>query len=119
MKGDTYLRKPADFTRLYRQGKYFSHPLLAVKSLPNDLAYPRWGVVVSKKLGTAVVRNYTKRRLREILRQAHLKPGRDIIIVTRQGAAAAKFGDLRQAVLGLLEKSGLTEKNEIISPGAN
>lgn len=119
MKGDSYLKKPADFGRLHRQGKYLGHPLLAIKSLPNGLSYPRWGVTTGKKLGTAVVRNRIKRRLREIMRQATLRPGRDIVIVARSGAVTAEFGDLRQAVLGLLNKSGLTETDESVSPVAN
>lgn len=76
-------------------------------------------MVVSKKLGTAVVRNRTKRRLREILRQIALKPGKDIIFIARSSAATANFGDLQQAALGLLKKNGLTETDEIVSPVAN
>ena len=90
-----------------------------VKSLPNGLACSRQGIVVSKKLGPAVVRNRVKRRLREILRQMMIKPGRDIVIIARPAAALAGFGDLQHAVAGLLEKSGLTETDEISGHGVN
>ena len=119
LKGDIYLKKPADFDRVYRQGRHSGHPLLTVKSLPNGLTYPRWGVVVSKKLGTAVVRNLVKRRLREILRQVALNTGRDIIVIARPGAASVGFGDLQQAVWGLFKRNGLTEIDEIASPVVN
>ena len=119
MKGNTYLKRPVDFARVHRQGKYLSHPLLVLKNLPNGLTYSRWGVAAGKKLGTAVVRNRIKRRLREILRQVTLGTGKDIVIIARSGARAADFGDLRQAVVILLEKGGLIRTDEITRPGSN
>ena len=90
-----------------------------MKSLPNGLAYTRWGIVASKKLGPAVVRNRIKRRLREILRQANLKPGTDIVIIARSGVAQAAFSEIQLAALELLNKAGLKEHNETVSPAAD
>ena len=119
MKGEIYLKKPADFARLHQQGQYFNNRLVSLKSLPNGLPVSRWGIVTGKKLGKAVIRNRVKRRLREILRQARLIPGRDIVIMARSAAVAAGFTELKQAVAGLLKKGGLAEADEIVSPVAD
>ncbi len=56
---------------------------------PVDANPARFGFTVTKKLGTAVVRNRIRRRLREILRQGIVKQGLagcDYVIVAREAA---------------------------------
>jgi ribonuclease P protein component len=119
LKGEIYLKKPADFARVHKQGKYINNRLISLKSHGNGLSFARWGIMTGKKLGKAVIRNRVKRRLREILRQANLKPGNDIVIMARSGAVTADFMELTQAVLGLLKKGGLSEADETVSPVVN
>ena len=66
-----------------------------------------------------MTRNRIKRRLREILRQAGLKPGQDIMVIARPAAADAGYSELKQMMLGLLKKGGLAEIDEIVGPAAN
>jgi ribonuclease P protein component len=51
---------------------------------------------VPKKVGSAVVRNRVKRRLREILRRADRgpSPARDLCILARPGASEASIEEL-------------------------
>ena len=119
MKGEAYLKKPIDFARLHHEGRRLGGRVLSTKSLPNGLAYGRWGIVVSKKLGKSVVRNRIKRRIREVLRQAKVKAGIDIIIIARAGAAAADYNELKQEALGLLRRGGLVEINENTGHASN
>jgi ribonuclease P protein component len=67
------------------------------------------GITVSRRVGSAVVRNRVKRRLREIMRQEHprLVEGWDLVIVVRPAAAAADFAALSAAALSLLRRAGL------------
>ena len=65
------------------------------------------GFSVSRKVGNAVVRNKTKRRLRECFRPylGDVKPGL-YVIVARPSAAEATFQSLQRDVRYLLKKQG-------------
>jgi ribonuclease P protein component len=110
MKGEQHLTKPEDFARVHGQGKWMGGGLVGIKSCPNALAVARYGFIVSKRVGGAVVRNRVKRRLREIVRTLHLKLGTDIIISARPPAAQAEFQTLKTAVLNSLIHAGLVGK---------
>lgn len=80
---------------------------------PNRLGHNRLGLTVSTKLGNAVVRNRTRRRLREIYRknEALLRQGYDLVIVARSAAVEAAFSSLDRGFLALTEKLELQERN--------
>lgn len=68
---------------------------------------PRFGFTVTKKLGSAVVRNRIRRRLREIVRvhaAANALDGCDYVIVAREGALRCPAGVLRAELILALEK---------------
>jgi ribonuclease P protein component len=58
-----------------------------IYACPNGLWYARLGVVVSRRLGNAVVRNRFKRRVREAFRttQHDLPRDLDVICIPRPG----------------------------------
>lgn len=116
LHGETHLKKPEDFDRLYRQGRRLGNQMLALRALPNGLAYSRWGIVTSKKVGKAVVRNLIRRRLREILRRCELAPGNDIVVIARAGVALHPFHELKTAALELFDRGGLLAVDEVNSP---
>jgi ribonuclease P protein component len=63
------LRRSADFQRCYRGGARLSGALVTLHYHPNELGHPRLGATVSRRVGSAVVRNRLKRRTREIYRR--------------------------------------------------
>jgi ribonuclease P protein component len=77
--------------------------------LPNGLPISRIGFSVSKRVGGAVVRNRVRRRLREIVRAAPLKPGRDIVFIARPASATADYATLDQTARALLAREGLLQ----------
>ncbi|AAS80425.1 ribonuclease P protein subunit [Thermus thermophilus HB27] len=93
------------FQRL-RKGRAGRGRYVSVKWLP--AAELRVGIVVSKKVGKAVVRNKVKRRLREILRRLHL-PQAHLLVVASPEAREADFAELFRDVVRALRKSGLVQ----------
>ncbi len=104
------LRKREEFSALLRRGKTFRHPLLTLKALPNRLVFSRAGFLISRKVGTAVVRNAVRRRLREVLRLAPLAEEWDILIIASPEAGAADFQELKGAVREVLSRAGLSKE---------
>jgi len=111
MKGEQYLNKPGDFARV-QQGKRWGGGLVVIKSCSNGLIQARYGFIVSKRVGKAVVRNRVKRRLREIVMRLNLKPGTDTVLSARPQAAQAEYGALKTDVLNRLAQAGLLARDD-------
>ncbi|MCH8195006.1 MAG: ribonuclease P protein component [Chloroflexi bacterium] len=109
MQQERRLRRKAEFALIQREGRRWSHPLLILRALPNDCQTTRFGFVVSRRVGKAVVRNRVKRRLREIARCHPIDEGWDVLFIAKNKAAAASFADLRQAVQSLLRRGRLCD----------
>ena len=80
----------------------------------NDLPGSGRGLPVGAKLGHAVLRNRTRRRIREAYRlnEGRLVLGYDIVVVARQRCAAARYREIRRDLLRCLDKLGLMGKAE-------
>jgi ribonuclease P protein component len=69
----------------------------------------RLGLITAKRLGAAVIRNRTKRRLREIFRtnKHFLEPGLDLVFVSKPVTALLDYAALERIILGLLKSAEL------------
>lgn len=103
------LRTGDDFRAVSRQGSRSarSHVVVHLALLPQRGPEPRVGFVVSKKVGNAVVRNRTARRLREIFRARmdRLPPGTDVVIRALPGIDGLTFAELEDQVAGALDSA--------------
>jgi ribonuclease P protein component len=103
------LSSPRDFSALMERGTMRSHPLLATRVLRTDLGTTRFGLATSRALGSAVVRNRVRRRLREGIREmaSQIRPGWDVLIVARPGLVTASHRALVETLTRLLRRSGV------------
>ena len=89
------LSRSRDFDAVYRHGRSVSTRFLVLywfeRGEDEGEDGPRLGLAVPKAVGTAVVRNRIKRRLREIFRarSAELPQDHDYVLVVRPGLAEA------------------------------
>ena len=108
MKFSCSLKLNHIFRRLY-SSKGNANSYFVLYARRNRLNQNRVGITVSKKLGHAVVRNRTRRRIREIYRlnEERFTPGWDIVIVARTRSVDANFSKMTAALLSLAAKSGI------------
>lgn len=78
------LNQPVEFRNLFQVGKKFKTRYFGLYIKPNQLPYPRLGLVLSKKtIRLAVMRNQFKRLIRESFRcHQQLLAGFDILVVS-------------------------------------
>ncbi len=107
------LRSAADFQQIQSQSHSRAHPLLLMRYRRNGLDRTRYGISTGRKVGSAVVRNGIRRRLRTILRalDADIQPGYDILLICRPAAAGVKQTELEAALRRLLR--GATLLNQV------
>src|SRR5687768_6360377 len=79
------LRSKLDFARVFDARVREYRGPVTLYALPNDLAHPRLGISMSRKVGTAARRNRIKRLLREAFRlHQHVLPrGYDFVVTLR------------------------------------
>jgi ribonuclease P protein component len=85
---------------------------LIVLSLPSPRSVDRLGIIASRRLGGAVLRNRTKRRLREIFRQSEARVrgadrggALDLVVIPRREVAVLPFDALATEFRRVLDRS--------------
>jgi ribonuclease P protein component len=111
---DHRLKRAADFRAIREGGKSWADRLLVVaatrRERGNDEATPpsRFGFSVGKRIGNAVQRNRTKRRLRSAVAGAYPGPGWDVLIIARKRLIGSEYLEIQKSMTGLLRRAGVS-----------
>jgi ribonuclease P protein component len=105
------LTRRAEFLRVAAKGRKAPTPGLVLQALNRaDDAPARLGFTVTKKVGNAVIRNRTRRRLKEaarLLLQEQPIAGADLVLIGRDTTRSRDFAALQQDLRRALGKAGV------------
>ena len=104
------LKSRSDFERVFTQGKRYNHSLirLVISDAESEGDPGRVAFAAPKRLGNAVVRNRSKRVLREAARSCSLPvAGKDLILFATPATQSASPFEMHEALIGLCRKAGL------------
>ncbi|WP_084697802.1 ribonuclease P protein component [Muricoccus aerilatus] len=113
------MKKRRDFLRAAQRGKRAARPGMVIQALPGTGGPLRLGFTVTKKVGNAVVRNRTKRRLREAARLvlgAEPPAGWDVVLIGRDETRGRPFTQLQGDLRGALRQVGVMPGNAASAP---
>jgi ribonuclease P protein component len=104
------LKKRPEFLYVAEKGQKWVSDTVIVQALETDKGEVRFGFTATKKVGNAVVRNRTKRRLRaaadEIVKTHNLKPA-DIVLIARDTTVTGTWEDLLRNLTWCLRRLNL------------
>lgn len=111
MKREHRLRRNNDFRALYREGVKVRLQGLVLYGRPTVSGRHRMGITASRKIGSAVVRNRFKRRMRTFFEQFREKivPCDAVWIATQPQTAQWSFAELQARV-----NEGLTKLRKLL-----
>ncbi len=91
------LRKRADFQRIYRSGIRVVGRFVVLFAVVGPGAENRMGITASRKIGSAVIRNRCKRRIRELYRQNRSRlpiVDIDLVVNARRGCGEIPWHEI-------------------------
>jgi ribonuclease P protein component len=112
------LKERHRFQAVYRRGRFWSNPEMAVHVLSRPESGTQFGFVVGKKVGGAVQRNRVRRLLREACRALvpGVRAGVDVVIVGRPAATGAALAQLKDGMRALFQRAGIWTETVAAAP---
>jgi len=115
LSGAVVLNQNTDFRRLYKRGASYTNPALATYVLKNRAGICRVGITSSKKIGNAVQRNTSRRKVRAAFAAVYKEyaeslQGYDFVFVCRTKTRLRKSTTLEKIMIGQLIEAGVIKE---------
>ena len=107
--GPVRLKRRAEFVLVARTGRKAALPGLVLQAMPRQPGPVRIGFTVTKKVGNAVIRNRTRRRLKEAARlvfRSRPVANVDLVVIGRDATRGRPFTTLMDDLRRALDKTG-------------
>lgn len=111
MKKIDIIKSSDEFTEIINIGKTKKNKYYSIYYRKTD-EKNRYGITIPKKIGIAVLRNKTKRRVKNIIdkNKKSIQNGYDYVIIVKKGILELAYLDMEKELLNLIESIG--DKNE-------
>ena len=105
MKREETIKDKKLFNNIIRTGKFKKNSYFVIYNIKKEEEKINYGIAISNKLGKAVVRNKLKRQTRAIIDKHRnlFKNNHNYIIMIRKNCVEAKYQDMENALVSLLE----------------
>ena len=104
------IKKRIDFVKISKKGKRFFTQGFILQKYKRDFSSKentaRVGFTITKKIGSAVVRNKIKRRFRAIIKEVlnnYLKKNYDYVIVANKKSLVMDYKELKKDVIKVIK----------------
>lgn len=107
MKKIDIIKSSDEFTEIINKGKSVKSKYYSIYYRQNNSSN-RYGITIPKKLGIAVLRNKTKRRVKNIIdnNKNTMQNAYDYVIIVKKGILDLTFFDMEEELLRLMKKIG-------------
>ena len=108
------LNKSSEFQKVKKSGKFYpSRCFNGYFLVDEEISENTYGIVVSKRVGNAVIRNHTKRRVREAIRASLVLESTKnlkLVLILKKNVLDLAFIDLKSDIDKFFNKANGTYK---------
>ena len=107
MKKIDIIKSSDEYTEIINTGKTKKNKYYSI-FYRNNNKNSKYGITIPKKLGIAVLRNKTKRRVKNIIDQNKntIQNGYDYVIIVKKGILELTYVDMEKELLSLIKSIG-------------
>ncbi len=107
MKKIDIIKSSDEYTEIINKGKTRKNKYYSIYYRKNE-STNRYGITIPKKLGVAVLRNKTKRRVKNIIDQNKntIQNSYDYVIIVKKGILELTYSEMETELLKLMKSIG-------------